>query len=219
MKILSAFSSVGIGETYIHHYGNFTAIEIESKLANEYKIRFPNAEILIQDAYPYIYANYHKFDIILASPPCQSYSKLTQINSRQKTKPKPDERIFQLIQFLGENFNGIFIIENVNAKWLNENSLIWTPIKPVKIGRHLFWSNKVIKNSFVYPTKNFRFDKQTDAEGNLTATQTYIKRLQDWLGVKLSKNYYIRGNHDPGQIYREGIHPLLMKYIFDQIVD
>ncbi len=213
MKVLSLFSSVGIGETLIHRdysHLEFTAVEIIPKLAQEYKLRFSASKVEITDAYQFLYTNYQYFDIIIASPPCQSYSKLSKMNDPNL---QPDTRIKELISFLKNNFTGNWLVENVDAPYLRTIS------GHTKIGRHLFWSNKSLQNHFTYPERNFRFDKQTDAEHGLTATKTYVKRLQNWLGVKLSKNIYVRGNHDPGQIYREGIHPLLMKYVFDQIVE
>ena len=213
LKEASLFSSVGIGETLLHQvysHLEFTAIELIPKLACEYKVRFPTAQVEITDAYSFLYKNYHLFDIILASPPCQSYSKLSKMNNPDL---QPDQRIKQMIDFLRENHDGIWIVENVDAPYLR------TIPGYIKIGRHLFWSNVKLENTFSYPKKYFRFDKQTYAEQGLSATQTYVKNLQDWLGVKLSKNIYIRGNHDPGQIYREAVHPQLMLSIFQQLLE
>lgn len=82
MKILSLFSSVGIGETLLHNKPGleFTGVEIIPKLATEYKNRFPKDKVIIEDAYNFLYDNYQYFDIIIASPPCQSYSRLSKMN-------------------------------------------------------------------------------------------------------------------------------------------
>jgi len=78
---LSLFSSAGIGETYINDY-------VDIKLSNElvknrcelYKHFHPNTEIIcgdIKDKYDEILEKSikYKIDFILATPPCQSFSK------------------------------------------------------------------------------------------------------------------------------------------------
>lgn len=214
MKILSAFCSVGIGETLwpINDH-DITGIEVVSKLAEEYKIRFPSNNSIIGDAYSYIPVMHDHHDIIFATPPCQSRSKLTTMNSRQHDKPGEDPRMFDLIEFLQENHTGPWIVENVVSH-------IIPRIPPkIKIGRHHIWSNIPLRNNLKVPKPWFRFDKGTYAQPGLSQTSTYLLDLQAYLGVKLSQRYYIRGNHDPGQIYREGLHPIIGKYLLNQLLN
>ncbi len=214
MKILSAFCSVGIGETFwpIKEH-EITGIEALPVLAEEYKKRFPNSNVLIGDAYNYISLMHDQYDVIFATPPCQSRSRLTSINSRQHNKPEEDLRVFELIEFLEDNFAGNWIIENVISN-------IIPKVNPsLKIGRHHIWSNIPLRGYIKVPKPDFRFDKGTYSKAGLNQTKTYLSDLQNYLGVTLSKRFYIRGNHDPGQIYREGLHPILGKSLLNQLLN
>ncbi len=214
INYLSAFSSVGISDTMINTARNVktTAVEIELDLISEYKRRFPRSNCVNDDAYRFIYENYKDFDCIISCNPCQSYSSL------QPNRINPDRRIVDLCDFLFREFHGKWVIENVESKWLRSNM----PVKPVKIGRHPFFSNVELNSTWKRPPypENFNFTKGTPKRVNpgKTQTQTYIDDLENWLGVKLSRRFYIRGNHDPGQIYREATHPELMLYVFDQVI-
>lgn len=211
MKVLSAFSSVGIGETLIHKKNpkiQFTSIEIMPPLSREYKKRFPNSKTIIGNAYEHIYNHFNEYDIIMASPPCQNYSYLNPNKNLEK-----DNRIFDLITFLKKK-HIIFYVENVKSKYLFYN----TSNKPTLINRHYFWSNVILIKSIKIPKFPYNFTKATYKRSGLSKTETYIQDLQKWLGVKLSKRFYIRGNHSPGQIYREAIHPILNLNIFEQII-
>lgn len=209
MNILTAFAGIGGNRRLWDELGSFriTAIENNPAVANEYLKLYPNDTVLIGDAWRYIPNSLDEYDIIWASPPCQTHSKLTKMNKRQKEKKIYDYRLYSLIDYLENNYNGIYIVENVVPSYVAKR-------KPVKIDRHLFWSNLPLKNDFQLK-KMKSFHKQTRDQTH----QEYIESITSWIGFKISRNIYLNGNHDPMQIYRNCVHPKLGKYVLEQILN
>jgi len=199
MRILSAFSSVGIGETLIHEQypeAEWTAIEYVKKIAEEYQRRFPAADVIVGDAYQYIYDHANEFDVILCSPECQTHSRRTAVRKRDPIVP--DYRLFDLITFLNKNYKGKWWVENVNVPDLRENAP--KNVYMSRIERHLFWSSVPLCQTICLPSRKWAY-----------CGYYYPNQLQDainWLGIQLSRKFYIRGNSNPSQIYWEAYHPL-----------
>jgi hypothetical protein len=199
MKIVSAFSSVGIGETLIHEQypeAEWTAVEHERKIAEEYQRRFPAAEVIIGDAYEYVYQHANESDYCLCSPECQTHSKRTGVRKRDPVTP--DYRLFDLIVFLRDEFHGKWWVENVNVPELRERTPRGVYLNVIE--RHLFWSNVRLVERERLPRRKFVY-----------CGGYYKEQLQDtinWLGVQLSRRFRIRGNANPCQIYWEAYHPL-----------
>lgn len=145
MKILNLYSCLG-GNRYkwdeVAKAANIeieiTAVELDPYLAELYKERFPNDNVVIADAHQYLLDHYQEFDFIWSSPPCPSHSRARFWNSsnlNSTTKPVyPDFKLYEEIVLLGHYFKGKFVVENVIPYY---QSLI--PAK--KRGRHLYWTN------------------------------------------------------------------------------
>ena len=73
------------------------------------------------------------------------------------------------------------------------------------MGRHLFWSNFRIGNFEVENIKGFI------TNGTVAETQ----KMKDWLGIQYEGNIYYKGNHCPGQVLRNCVHPKTGRYILD----
>lgn len=206
IKILNLFAGIGGNRFYWDDFPGLeiTAIDNNPEVAHEYSILFPQDELLITGAWDYVEKNYKKYDIIWASPPCQTHSFLSRANSQAKHKRLPDFRLYSLIIFLQEYFKGSYIIENVRS--------YYKPlIKPQHIGRHYFWSNLLLEK-VDYP--HFNLKPRT---GKTTVVE-YLENIQNWLGIKLSKRIYLNGNHAPGQIYRNCVHTILGRELMKQLI-
>ena len=110
--------------------------------------------------------------------------------------------LYQEIIFLGNFYDGLYVVENVAPyyKPLIAPRLI--------IDRHLFWSNALpyaAANPQIPKLDNF-IDKG-DSKG--------VEELKKWLGIHFEGNIYMNGSHNPGQCLRNCVHPVLGKYIFD----
>lgn len=142
-KILNLFAGIGGNRTLWGDQHEITAIEHDQFVAGIYLKRFPKDNVIITDAYDYFLKNSQTFEIIWASPPCFSHSRMTKINRSKGRYPLklPDLRLYSLILFLKHHFKGNWIVENVKS--------YYTPlIKPTCIrGRHYYWSNVSIPNS------------------------------------------------------------------------
>ena len=144
MKILNLFAGIGGNRTLWGNDHEIYAIEYDKDIANIYQKRYPNDIIIVDDAYDYFVKNFHKFEILWASPPCTSHTNLVhgivgnRYNGRNFNVKLPDLRLYSLIFFCKHHFRGNWVIENVKG--------YYKPlIKPSTIiGRHWIWSNIVI---------------------------------------------------------------------------
>lgn len=200
MKILIGCAGIG-GESELWNDTEnlITHVEIDPKIGKVISDRKPNRKVIISDAFEYLLNHTTEYDFIWFSPPCQGNSRM--IRSGKNRKPRyPDLRLYEVKIFLDYNFKGKYVIENVIP--------YYEPlIKPTaKIGRHLFWSNFEIDENFeVNQPKDFI----------TLGTVKGSEQLKEWLGIKYEGNIYYNGNHDPCQVLRNCVHPLMGKHVFN----
>ena len=192
MKILNLYSGIG-GNRQLWKDVEVTSVEINPQIANIYSDFYPNDNIIIGDAHLYLLENYHKYDFIWSSPPCQSHSSFRQnICVRYRnTKPEyPDMKLYQEIIFLQYNSKCKWVVENVKPYY---EPLIHGKL----IQRHLFWSNFGIENI------NIKNDDIRTAQ---------IPQLQKQLNINLNK-YKLTNKR---QILRNCVEPKLGLHILNQ---
>ncbi|MET0461903.1 MAG: DNA cytosine methyltransferase [Chitinophagaceae bacterium] len=197
-RVLNLYAGMGGNRKYWHGC-RVTAVENHPKIAAAYKEMYPADHVIIGDAHQYLLENLDKFDIVWASPPCQSHSRL---NYTYEKKRYPDLKLWQeiiLLQQFGRKIK--WVIENVNP--------YYEPfIQPTKrLGRHLFWSNCEIGNH-VAPHLPAMFNKQGKADK---------ERIMEWLGIYYEKNIYL-GAKDYTQVFRNCVHPDLGRDIFQDLL-
>jgi len=198
-KVLNLYAGLGGNrKKWNDDLYEITAVEFDEKIANVYRQNFPNDKLIIGDAHKYLKDHHQDYDIIWSSPPCQKHSKMMKA-TRHKVADYIDISLYQQIIFLQHFFKGKFIVENVKP--------YYEPlIKPTKtLGRHLLWTNFEISD-FEMP----------NIKGFITAgTVAETEKLKQWLGIKYEGNIYYKGNHCPGQVLRNCVHPDFGKHIFD----
>jgi len=108
-------------------------------------------------------------------------------------------QLWQVIIFLSHFYNGSWVVENVKP--------YYEPlIKPRKeLGRHLIWSNFDIEDFEMPNIKNFI------TQGTTKETE----KFKEWLGIKYDGNIYYKGNHCPGQVLRNCVHPDFGLHVFN----
>jgi len=135
MKILNLYSGIGGNRTLWGNQHEITSVELNEKIANKYKLLYPNDNIIIADAHEYLLDNYKEYDFIWSSPPCQTHSRTNYFTQSIRKRPVyPSMKLYQEIIFLQNFYKGKFCVENVISYY---NPLI----KPTQIGRHYLWSN------------------------------------------------------------------------------
>ncbi len=196
MKVLNLYAGIG-GNRKLWKNVEVTAVEYTPKIAEIYNAQYPDDAIIIGDAHQFLLDHYTEFDFVWASPPCQSHSRM--IRSGKNRKPRyPDLRLYEEILFLQHNFEGLWVVENVNP--------YYKPLIPAKeVGRHLVWSNFSFMCEEVAQPKNF-INKTNTAGAN---------ELKEWLGINYEGNVYYEGNHDPAQVLRNCVHPKIGKQILE----
>ena len=208
MKILNLFAGIGGNRTSWGNDHEITAVEWDDNIAEVYKRRFPNDSIIVTDAYKYLEDNFHLFDFVWASPPCDTHTQLCVINAsirynntRKMTIKIPDMRLYGLIYFLKHIFRGDWVVENVA-------SCYYKPLidPTAKIGRHYIWSNKYIRDK-----------KVTNSDmGDIFLKKTDKERFK----VKGIDIKVIEGipNLDKKKIARNCVRAELGKYILNSII-
>lgn len=190
MKVLNLYAGIG-GNRKLWEDVEVTAIEKDFDIASVYADLYPQDRLIIGDAHKYLLEHYKEFEFIWASPPCQSHCQMRQnlaVRFRGTPANYPDMKLYQEIIFLTHNFNGLWVVENVDP--------YYEPlIKPsVELQRHLFWSN------FYIPKRKFPTDILRSAQ---------IPDLQKHTGIDLSK-YKLANKR---QILRNCVYPELGQHI------
>jgi DNA (cytosine-5)-methyltransferase 1 len=143
MKILNLYAGIGGNRKLWSDEHEITMVEINPDIAEIYRGFFPKDRMIVGDAHQYLLDHFQEFDFIWSSPPCQTHSSFRQnICVRYRgTKPEyPDMKLYQEIIFLGRNFDGKWLVENVKPYYVP----LILPTKELQ--RHLFWSNFEIKD-------------------------------------------------------------------------
>lgn len=200
MKILVGCAGIAAeSELWDDVNNEITHVELDPKIAQVIKDRKPNRTVIVGDAFDFLLKHSNEFDFVWFSPPCQGNSRM--IRSGKNRKPRyPDLRLYEVKIFLDYNFEGKYVIENVVPYY-----------KPVieptaKLGRHLFWSNFEID-------ENFEANQPKDFI--MLGTVKGSEQLKEWLGINYEGNIYYNGNHDPCQILRNCVHPLMGEHVFN----
>jgi DNA (cytosine-5)-methyltransferase 1 len=197
MKALNLYAGLG-GNRQLWQGVDVTAIEYTDNIANIYCSQFPDDAVIITDAHKYLLEHFDEYDFIWSSPPCQSHSRF--IRGGKNRKPRyADLKLYEEILLLQNDFNGLWVVENVVPYYM---PLI---VPSARIGRHLFWSNFEINENVDVP----------EIKGFITKCNTAgANELKKWLGISYKGNIYYEGNHDPSQVLRNAVHPILGNHVF-----
>jgi len=195
MKILNLYAGLGGNRKLWGDEHDITAVEKNEKIANVYKMLYPQDILIVGDAHDYLLNHSHEFDFIWSSPPCQTHSRMNKA-TRHKIRRYPDMALYQEIIFLQNFFNGKWVVENVKP--------YYEPLIPAKkMGRHLFWSN--FGFDYFDVERPSGFINKSNVQGK--------NELMDWLGIHYEENIYYGSNHCPAQILRNCVHPLIGSHI------
>ena len=141
LKVLNLYACLG-GNRYkwneVCENIDVTAVELDPYLAELYKERFPDDEVIVGDAHQYLLEHFKEYDFIWSSPPCPTHSRARYWNASNydtATEPVyPSMTLYQEILFLQHYYKGKYCVENVIP--------YYTPLIPAQErGRHLYWTN------------------------------------------------------------------------------
>lgn len=206
MKILILCAGIGgESEKWCDKTNEITHVELDPKIAKVISDRKPNRTVIVGDAYKYLLDHYTEYNngFVWISPTCQANSRM--IRGGKNRKPRfPDLKLYEVKIFFDYNFKGKYCIENVKPYY-----------KPVieptaKLGRHFFWANFNIDESFELKQPK-GFIKMGTVAGS--------EKLKEWLGIYYDGNIYYNGNHDPCQVLRNCVHPDLGNHIYKSLED
>jgi len=207
VKILNLFAGIGGNRTLWGTMHDITAVENIPRIAGIYADRFPDDTIIIGDAYDYFLDNFEKFDIVWASPPCITHTRLVSSNighryHDKKYKAKlPDLRLYSLILFLQHQFRGNWVVENVQGMYYKPL------VHPTSIiGRHWIWSNVVIPS--LKKTESVHIAHGGDPED----------RVEKASKVKGLSKYEVESYGISDQMINNCVLPKEGKYVLDHLI-
>jgi len=193
MKILNLYAGIGGNRKLWGDEHEIVAVESEQYIADVYAALYPNDTVVIADAHQYLLDHYKEFDMIWASPPCPSHSRMR--NSLTRSTPVyPDMKLYEEIIFLKHFYKGDWIVENVIPYY----SPLISPV--AVIDRHFIWSNKPISES--------KFSRG------------YAGRVTNQSKETLAAEYGIElpeGTKNQRKLLRNAVHPDFGKYVLDEI--
>ncbi len=197
MKVLNLYAGLGGNRRLWPDTDQVTAVEWDNDIAAYYKDRYPDDKLVIGDAHQYLINHYQEYDFIWTSPPCQSHSSFRfniGVRYRGVKAIYPEMSLWQEILLLRSHYKGNWIVENVKP--------YYEPlIKPtVELQRHLFWSNKPIKQA------EFKSDSIRTSQ---------IPHLQDHHQINL-EGYRITNKR---QALRNCVESHLGKYVRDEVIN
>lgn len=203
IKILNLYACLGGNRYKWNEVANnieVTSIELDPHLAELYKQRFPNDNVIVADAHDFLLHNFKDFDFIWSSPPCPTHSRV-RISQKNRSSFKPvfpSMSLYEEIIFLDNYFEGKYVVENVIP--------FYTPLIPgKKIGRHLFWSNMKL-NGIKERKKGFI----------ITEAHDEIKKLCKFHEIDIS-NY--KGKQRKDKIARNLVDYEVGKQIFEIFIN
>lgn len=124
MRLLDLFCGAG-GAGMGYHRAGFEVVGVDIKPQKHYPFEFHCA-----DAFAYLEKHGHEFDVIHASPPCQSYS----VAMRHLAKPQP-----MLIDGMREALvqsGKTWVIENVPGAPMNNPTILCGTMFGLRVHRH-----------------------------------------------------------------------------------
>lgn len=199
MKILNLYAGLG-GNRKLWKDCDVTAIELDDDLARVYKRLYPFDEVARIDAHQFLLSQFHRFNFIWSSRPCQTHTKMVKA-TRHKLRRYTDLALYEEIMFLKEHAgNVLWVVENVVP--------YYTPLidPSFRVGRHLFWCNFKVGPIQDIP-RPANFINRCNLAGK--------KALQEWLGIHYPENIYYGDNHCPAQVLRNCVHPEIGRQIFE----
>jgi len=206
VKVLNLYAGIG-GNRKLWTDCDVTAVEIVSEVGDIYKEFFPKDKVIIGDAHEYLLEHFQEYDFIWASPPCTTH---TRINKNFGFIRYADMRLYQEIILLQNWFKGKYCIENVIP--------YYQPLIPAQqYHRHLFWCNfKIRTTGKGNPPKQIKIKAQKGTKQKPWIQNDDIDYLADQLGMnRIKKRIYLNGNHSPGQLFRNAVHPEVGLMIFN----
>lgn len=162
MRILNLYAGIGGNRNlWTKDYDcTITAVEYDKDIMYAYNTMYPYDTCICADAHEYLLKNYHRFDFIWSSPPCQTHSRMRYhlgVTSKGHEMKYPDFRLYEEI---------LFLQKHAKCKWVVENVIPWYEplIKPTKqINRHFYRSNFELSNCQM-PKENLRAIQIPDLE-------------------------------------------------------
>jgi len=205
MKILNLYAGIGGNRKLWGDEHEVVAVENNEEIAEAYKTFYPMDQVIVDDAHQFLLDNFKEFDFIWSSPPCQTHSKTNWFLHGQGIIRYPDMSLYEEI---------IFLIQwGKNIKWVVENVVgYYTPlIQARQLGRHLFWSNFVIKDLDIDYVEIGTMNRQASKEAQKNAIKNEVI-IPNFYSLQDLKQFKFKNKR---QVLRNCVYPEVGKHVLE----
>jgi len=152
VKVLDLYAGIGgsaTGFTKVFPDCKIIAVEQDAEYAEVYQQRFPNAEVIVDDAM-YNLDLIDDVDFAWASPPCQTHTHMNLTFRKKIGLRLIDPQLMQTTIYWKYRFAKARRLDETDVPWAVENVRPYyhDDIAPpaAKVGRHYIWSNRRVPN-------------------------------------------------------------------------
>jgi DNA (cytosine-5)-methyltransferase 1 len=139
MRLLDLYSKAG-GASMGYHRAGFEVVGVDIKKQKRYPFEFIQADALeILDNQSFL----NQFDVIAASPPCQTHSITQHLRNAQGKSTDKVDLIPQTRAAL-QNWGGVYVIENVPGAPLINSVILCGSSFNLKVRRHRQFESNVL---------------------------------------------------------------------------
>ena len=167
-RLLDLFCGAG-GAAMGYHRAGFEVVGVDCKPQKRYSFEFHQA-----DVFAFLEQHGHEFDMIHASPPCQSYSDLAKRNGNGHKWPRLIESVREMLRRSGLPY----VIENVDgAPLIDAVVLCGTMFPKLRVLRHrLFEANfEIVPPAHKKHPKVHTFDRRKSHYGKTDEWKDFVQ--------------------------------------------
>jgi len=212
-KLLDLFCCAG-GAAKGYHEAGFDVTGVDIDPQPRYPYKFIQADALTLDA-----GFLASFDVIHASPPCQSYSTLAFRNGNADEWPRLVEEVRKMLQATGKPY----VIENVEgAPLVNAITLCGTMFDELRVLRHRLFESNVKLVAPIHPKDHplvFTHDKRKNHYGKLDQNTSYVQVTGGGNCSVANAADALKINWMTKMELNEAIPPAYTRYIGLQLID
>ncbi len=168
-RVLDLFCGAG-GAGYGYHLAGFDVVGVDIKPQPDYPFTFIQDDVL--NLAPWVFSD--EFDLVHASPQCQSYSDLAKRNRNGHLWPRLIEPVREILQGTGIPY----VIENVEgAPLLDPTVLCGTMFPGLRVLRHRLFETSFLLDAPPHPAHPlvFTHDKRKGHYGKLDQNTSFVQ--------------------------------------------
>ncbi|MDR0285744.1 MAG: DNA cytosine methyltransferase [Propionibacteriaceae bacterium] len=219
-RVLNLYAGVGGNRAWWPSDAEVTAVELDPGIAEAYATLWPQDTVVVGDAHRFLLDHLTDgWDLVWASPPCPSHSKLNRFGAGKGRYRYPDlDTLYGEIILLRE-------FAPQGMAWLVENVIpYYEPlVAPTTVlGRHYGWSNRWVPPVAADATRPRISRERQSAYKARKRTLSPMEAaeaadFEEYFGLRLPACADGWGRTKRRQVMRNCVHPLIGRVVWDAV--